>query len=98
MSNEKVGIVSEQEKDEILNLYERKTALQELFSSLPCLNNDIAEIELIYEKIVADLGKTTVKLEHWWSEKARKYTWKSSANGSWKIDFNTNEIFLIKVE
>ncbi|OKP85610.1 CXXX repeat peptide modification system protein [Paenibacillus sp. P32E] len=96
MSNEKVGEVSEQEKNEILNLYERKTALQELFSSLPCSNSDIGEIELVYEKIVADLGKTSVKLENWWSEKARKYIWKSSVNGSWTIDFNTNEIYLIE--
>ncbi|MEK3950049.1 CXXX repeat peptide modification system protein [Paenibacillus peoriae] len=95
MKNEMVGVVLESEKEEILQLYERKTALQELINSF----NDAAMIhDDLYERIVKDLGQTMVAMENWWSCTSKKYQWKRHPSSNWTIDFNTNEINLVMSE
>lgn len=84
----KIGQVTEEEKIEIRQLFERRNGLNELAK---ILTHD--DIEL-YEKLVKDLGETSTKFQSWWDEKAQKYNWERTENGSWSIDFNTNEIFL----
>jgi len=83
----KVGQVSPVEKDEILALFERRNGLNELAK---IVGND----ETLYEKVVADLGSTSVKFQAWWDKMASKYKWEGTENGHWEIDFNTNEIYL----
>ncbi|MET3207136.1 UNVERIFIED_CONTAM: CXXX repeat modification system protein [Paenibacillus sp. PvR008] len=95
MKNEMVGVVLESEKKEILQMYERKTALQELINTF----NDPAMIQNdLYERIVKDLGQTMVAMENWWVCTSRKYQWKRHPNSNWTIDFNTNEINLVMSE
>ncbi len=96
MLKEKVGTVVEEEKDCVLKLYERKLALDELMLSLnnPSFTKD-ARDEL-YEKIVADVGQTKLKMQNWWNDMHKKYQWKGIEGGNWNIDFQTNEIFLVK--
>lgn len=84
----KIGQVTEEEKIEIRQLFERRNGLNELAK---ILTHD--DIEL-YEKLVKDLGETSTKFQSWWDEKAQKYNWERTEKGSWSIDFNTNEIFL----
>ncbi|MCE1164151.1 MAG: CXXX repeat peptide modification system protein [Bacteroidetes bacterium] len=85
-----VGKVTEEEKNEIKLLFERKNGLNELFRSL----NDPGHP--LYERIVKDMGETATRFQQWWNEKRDKYEWKSSKDGHWEINFNTCEISLVR--
>lgn len=69
-------------------LFERKNALTELFKTV-----DVSKNEL-YDKIVANMGKTASKFQTWWDEKAQAYQWESLPNHRWEIDFNTCGIYM----
>ena len=92
----KAGVVSEKEKNTIRELYERKTALQELFITLK--NQALTEDEknFLYDKLVEDMGKTETAFQLWWDEKTEKYNWQQENGAKLLIDFKTNEIFLEK--
>lgn len=83
-----VGKVTEEEKNEILHLYERRNGLAELAKVLE------AKDDVMYEKLVKDMGETSIRFQNWWSRMAEKYRWESTENGKWEIDFGTDEIFL----
>lgn len=85
----KVGKVSAEERDTILSLFERKNGLTELAKILTPDN------ELLYEKLVKDLGDTTSRFQAWWNEMSQKYNWESSSDGNWEINFDTCDIYLI---
>lgn len=87
-----VGKVSESEKNEIQTLFERRNGLNELANILT------ADNEELYERLVKDLGETSVKFQKWWDEMSSKYQWESIDGGNWEINFDTCEIYLIKPE
>ena len=87
-----VGYVSEQERDEIQALFERRNGLSELAKILTPDN-----VEL-YNRLVKDLGVTSTKFQNWWNDMSNKYVWESSPNGHWEIDFNSCKIFLVTPE
>lgn len=87
-----VGRVSEQERDEIQTLFERRNGLAELSKILTADN-----VEL-YERLVKDMGETSTKFQQWWNRMGEKYQWESSENGSWEIDFNDCTIYLVTQE
>lgn len=87
--NKVVGRVSETERNEIQALFERRNGLNELAKILTPENTEL------YEKLVKDLGKTSLDFQNWWSRMAEKYSWESDENGHWEIDFNTCVISLI---
>lgn len=95
MLKEKVGMVTEEEKKQVLDFYERKMGLEELLAAMPDLLLSKEAQDELYEKIVADTGKTKMNLESWWDNMQQKYNWKSADGGSWNIDFQTNEIILM---
>jgi CXXX repeat modification system protein len=84
-----VGQVTEEEKKAILELFERRSGLTEL---VKIVGND----NTLYEKVVADMGATSVKFQNWWDKMATKYQWESAENGHWEINFDTCEIFLVQ--
>lgn len=84
-----VGTVTEDEKNEIQALFERRNGLFELAKIVT------ADNETLYEKLVRDMGETGVNFQSWWDRMSYKYKWESAENGKWEIDFNTNEICLI---
>lgn len=84
----KVGQVSPEESAIIQKLYERRNGLVELAKIIDPSN------EALYEKLVADMGKTSTDFQQWWSDMAAKYEWESLPDHSWRIDFNTGDIFL----
>lgn len=88
MSKKLVGHVTEEEKNEIQTLFERRNGLNELAK---ILSPDNAEL---YERLVKDLGITTTRFQQWWDNMSAKYKWEGTENGSWEINFQTNEIFL----
>lgn len=84
-----VGKVTTEEKNEIQILFERRNGLNELAL---ILTPDKVEL---YERLVKDLGETSIKFQQWWDKMSIKYQWEIAENGNWEIDFNTNEIYLI---
>jgi len=87
-----VGQVSESERDEIRQLFERRNGLNELAKILTADNANL------YEKLISDMGETSSRFQKWWDTNAAKYQWESADNGNWEIDFNTCEIFLVTSE
>lgn len=86
---QKVGCVTETERDEIRQLFERRNGLAELVKILTADNTEL------YERLIADMGATTGRFQDWWNEKAEKYQWDSADDGHWEIDFNTCDIYLV---
>lgn len=84
-----VGHVTEDERDEIQSLFERRNGLNELAKILTP-DNDI-----LYDRLVHDMGETATKFQQWWDNTSRKYNWESSEDGRWEIDFRSCQIFLV---
>ena len=84
-----VGSVTEEEKNEIKALFERKNGLAELVKIVTKDN------EALYEKLVADMGATSTRFQGWWDRMVAKYNWESRPDGHWEINFETNEVFLV---
>lgn len=84
-----ISRVTEEEKDEIQALFERRNGLNELSQILTIEN------EALYEKLVKDLGETGVKFQDWWDRMGEKYNWESAEDGNWEINFETCEIYLV---
>lgn len=89
MNKKVVGSVTEEEKNAIQKLFERRNGLNELAK---ILTKDNVEL---YERLVKDLGETGIKFQNWWDEMSIKYQWESAENGTWEINFQTNEILLV---
>ena len=84
-----VGQVSELEKREIQILFERRNGLNDLAKILTADNTEL------YERLIKDLGETSIKFQKWWNQMSEKYQWESIDGGNWEIDFDTCEIYLI---
>lgn len=89
VTRKKVGQVTVEEKKEIQQLFERRNGLNELARVVTADNTDL------YEKLVKDLGETGTRFQQWWDSMAQKYHLESSDNGSWEINFDTCEIYLV---
>lgn len=87
-----IGKVTEEEKNEIQQLFERKNGLLELAKILTKDNSDL------YEKVVQDLGETSTRYQQWWDTKSLKYQWERTPNGHWEINFDTCEVILLDIE
>ncbi len=90
MEKKIVGSVTEQEKNEIQTLFERRNGLNELAMILT------ADNDALYEKLVKDMGETGAKFQDWWNRMSEKYQWERAENGHWEINFETYEIYLIQ--
>lgn len=84
-----ISRVTEEEKNEIQALFERRNGLNELSQILTVEN------EALYEKLVKDLGETGAKFQDWWDRMGEKYNWESVEGGNWEINFETCEIYLV---
>lgn len=84
-----VGKVTDEEKNEILSLFERRNGLNELAKILTVENT------ALYEKLVKDMGETNIKFQQWWDDKSEKYQWERAEDGNWEINFETCDIYLV---
>lgn len=84
-----VGQVTEEEKNEIQQLFERRNGLNELAKILTADNTEL------YEKLVKDMGETGTRFQNWWDRMSAKYQWEADENGHWEINFDTCEINLV---
>ncbi len=87
-----IGKVTEQERNEIQALFERRNGLSELAKILTADNAEL------YERLVKDMGETGTKFQNWWDSMAQKYQWESAEGGHWEINFDTCEIVLVTPE
>lgn len=87
-----IGKVTEQERDEIQSLFERRNGLNELGKILTADNTEL------YERLIKDMGETSTMFQQWWNRMGNKYLWESTENGSWEIDFNDCTIYLVTPE
>ena len=85
-----VGKVTEEEKGEIQQLFERRNGLNELAKILTADNTEL------YEKLVSDLGETGIRFHASWDRMSAKYQWEAIEGGNWEINFDTCEIYLVK--
>lgn len=83
-----IGQVTVEEKNDIKALFERRNGLNELAKILT------PENEVLYQKLVQDMGETSTKFQQWWDNMSAKYQWESTPNGHWEINFDTCEIYL----
>ncbi|MDT8719432.1 CXXX repeat peptide modification system protein [Clostridium sp. 19966] len=91
----RVGVVSEIEKLELMKLYEKKNAIEELEFSINKSDLGEKDIEKIKEKIIIQKPIIVNQFNEWWKSKANKYSWQGKEGGQWRINFDSNEIFLI---
>lgn len=84
----KVGKVTLKEREEIYCLYEKINALKNL--------QLIVEIPELKSKLERDIERIQCESDQWWESKSKGYQWESKENGSWMIDFNTYDIFLVE--
>lgn len=84
-----IGTVTEQERNDIQSLFERRNGLNELAKILTADNAEL------YERLVKDMGDTGMKFQNWWDTMSQKYRWESDENGHWEINFDTCEIILV---
>lgn len=94
MDREVVGIVTEEEKNEILVLFERKLGIEELTFTLESDLLSTDEKDNMQQKMIAELGRVKINLQAWWNRMYEKYKWKSVEGYRWNIDFETYEIYL----
>lgn len=84
---EHVGKVTEQEKVALIELVEKKAALE----NLKMLNLDDA----VNKRISNDLENVQSLMQDWWNNNVSKYDWKGKgSNRNWEMAFSTGEIFL----
>lgn len=87
-----IGRVTEEERDEIQSLFERRNGLNELAKILTADNSEL------YERLVRDLSETGSKFQNWWDRMSSKYSWESTSGGNWEIDFEDCAIYLVTEE
>lgn len=90
--NKVISRVTEEERNEIRTLFERRNGLNELAKILTADNADL------YEMLVKDMGETGTKFQNWWDRMAQKYNWENEEGANWEINFDTCEILLVTPE
>jgi CXXX repeat modification system protein len=83
MSRKVVWKLSEEDFEDIQDLYEKKLALENLTKII-----DVKDSEL-YGKLVKDYGTTLHKFNNWWNLTSEKYKWEGR---NWWVNFDTKEI------
>ena len=91
-----LGKVSEQERDEIRTLYDRKNGLSELAKSLATMNREVLENNYLYDKLTADMGRVASEFQAMWDRMSKKYAWENLPGHRWEIDFDTCTVFIRK--
>lgn len=82
--NQVVGLVTEMEKNEIQNLFEKRLALENLAKIL-----DPEQNPNMYKRLIDDYASTNHAFNLWWKTQKDKYEW---GDGDFYIDFDTAEI------
>lgn len=82
-----IGQVTYEEKEQIMDMYEKKIALENLL---------LMDIKDTQERIMKDLQTINKEMQNWWNQMGEKYQWIGEKNAKWEIDFSSGEILLLK--
>lgn len=94
MNREIVGVVTKEEKNEIMVLFERKLGIEELTATL---EGDLLSSDKkmnMNNKITEELEMVKSDLRNCWGRMYEKYKWKGLDGHKWAIDFQTCEIYI----
>lgn len=86
-----LGTLNSEDATTVMKLFNRKYALIELLQSL---SGKVQKDDPVLQHIVADFALTKQKIAEWWVNTAQKYNWKYNSSSSWRIDFETNSVYL----
>ena len=78
-----VGQVSEKEKNEVKDLFEKKVALENLIKIVDVSN------DTLYQKLMTDYKDVITLFNDWWDKTLQK---QGLQNKIISIDFNTNQL------
>lgn len=89
INNDNIGQVTEEERDEIKKLFNRKNSITELLNRKD-INDEI------YSRLLNDFEKTNDSFQQWWDSMQKKYNWNSKPEYFFTIDFESCKIFYQK--
>lgn len=92
-----VGKVSQREKNEIMKLVERLSALHELRLGKDNLNISEEQKNAMFSKIEQDEKKVKYSIQQWWRDKYNKYHWEQTVSGMWRLDYESCNVILTEV-
>lgn len=84
----KIGSVTENEKEEIYDIFEK-------YNSLCNLTKIVSKDDALYDRLILELKNIEEIQNNWWKEKEQQYKWISESDKEWMIDFFSNEVYLI---
>ena len=94
MDKKIVGVVTGEERKEIMILIGRKSGIEELKNSLKSNLLSEKESRELKSKMVYEMEKVTLNIQNWWNMMYEKYQWESSEGHNWAINFDTCEIYI----
>ncbi|HEO4727705.1 TPA: CXXX repeat peptide modification system protein [Streptococcus agalactiae] len=83
-----VGILKQEESENLEELLEKKIALENLLKIL-------SESQEVYKKVNRDYKKIVEEYEKWWRDTSDKYIWESTDNSFRSIDFKSRKVYLV---
>lgn len=84
-----VGNVGKREKNEIIDICEKKMSLD----NLVLITKD--QDEKLYNKAIDDLKDVKQEYDGWWSRMVEKYNFEGDENGHWEVNFQTGQVILV---
>lgn len=83
-----VGILTQEESENLEELLEKKIALENLLKIL-------SESQEIYKKVNRDYKNIVEEYEKWWRDTSDRYILESTENSFWSIDFKSRKVYLV---
>lgn len=83
MNAKEVWKLNEEDFKKIQDLYEKKLSLENLVKIIDADNQNL------YDKLIADYGKTINQFNLWWNTMSIKNNWEGK---DWWLDFETKKI------
>ena len=84
-----VGNVGKREKNEIIDICEKKMSLD----NLVLITKD--QDEKLYNKAIDALKDVKQEYDGWWSRMVEKYNFEGDENGHWEVNFQTDQVILV---
>lgn len=85
-----LGVITEAERDAIMQIYNRKTALQEL--ALTMVERGMTQDTATYQRVLNDLGVAAGDMSNWWRTVSEHYAWQYPAGANWRVDFDSRTV------
>ncbi len=83
MENKVVWNLTNEECDEIQDLFEKKNAYENLIKIIDVNNN------IMYEKLILDYSRILSDFNNWWNYYSQKYKWEGQ---NWIVDFENKQV------